>query len=56
MSPQAFDNCVSRGGRVRTIVPKKGTYIHVCYPKGGGPPVHGEVKQVEEGGKAFLKK
>ena len=32
--PKAFENCVARGGRVRTIVPKKGTYIKVCYLNG----------------------
>ncbi len=42
--PADFDKCVVEGGRVRTIVPKKGVYIHICYPKGGGSPVGGEVK------------
>ena len=42
--PQAFDNCVASGGRVRTISLPKGKYMHICYPKGGGSPIHGEVK------------
>jgi len=45
--PKKFDRCVRGGGRVRTIKPKgkkSSTYLHVCYPKGGGPPVAGEVK------------
>ena len=25
---EVFDNCVERGGRVRTIIPKKGEYLH----------------------------
>jgi len=42
--PAAFNRCVAGGGRVRTIKPKAGVYIHICYPKGGGSPVRGEVK------------
>lgn len=46
--PKAFDNCVSNGGRVRTKKLKGGKYIHVCFPKGGGKSVVGEVKQSKE--------
>ena len=42
--PKQFDDCVSGGGKVRTIVPGKGKYLHICYPKGGGPSVSREVK------------
>jgi len=42
--PKAFTDCVKNGGKVRTIVPEKGKYIHVCYPVGGGPSISGEVK------------
>ncbi len=42
--PAAFNKCVAEGGRVRTIKPKAGVYIHVCFPKGGGKSVSGEVK------------
>jgi hypothetical protein len=45
--PEAFDRCVRRGGSVRTIKPREDVFIHVCYPKGGGSPVHGEVKHVK---------
>ena len=46
--PKTFTRCVKQGGRVRTIKPKgKGdrTYVPICYPKGGGSPVSGEVKK-----------
>ena len=45
--PRKFNQCVKAGGRVRTVKPKgqkSSTYIHVCYPKGGGKSVSGEVK------------
>ena len=41
--PPKFTSCVSGGGRVRRIIPKSGVYLNVCYPKGGGSPVRGEV-------------
>lgn len=42
--PAAFDNCVKKGGSVKTIIinKKKGTYMHVCYLKGKSYP--GEVR------------
>lgn len=49
--PKAFNECVRGGGRVKTIKPKgKGskTYLRVCYPKGGGKPVSGEVKESKD--------
>ena len=45
MSPADFDNCVKNGGRVRTKTLSDGRYIHICFPKGGGPGVAGEVKE-----------
>jgi len=45
MSPQKFDDCVANGGRVRTKTLSEGKYIHICFPKGGGPGIAGEVKQ-----------
>lgn len=42
--PKAFDDCVSGGGKVITKRVNKTKYIHVCFPKGGGPSVSGEVK------------
>ena len=41
--PQAFNACVKGGGRVRTKKLKGGKYLHICFPKGGGPSVSGEV-------------
>ena len=47
--PKAFENCVKKGGKVRTISgPNKafglsdGTYLHVCFLK--GKMFRGEVK------------
>jgi hypothetical protein len=45
--PKAFRDCVAGGGKVRTIVPEAGKYLHVCHPKGGGPSVAGEVKTTQ---------
>ena len=41
--PIEFEKCIAGGGKVRTIKPKKNVYIKVCYPKGGGSPIAGEV-------------
>ena len=41
--PKAFRKCVRRGGRVRTIKPKAGKYMHICYV--GGKSYAGEVKE-----------
>jgi len=32
--PKAFDACVRGGGRVRTITPKSGVYLYVCWLNG----------------------
>jgi len=32
--PQDFLRCVKEGGRVRTIKPKKGVYLKICYLNG----------------------
>lgn len=42
--PAGFDNCVKKGGQVKTLTidKKKGTYMHVCYLKDKSYP--GEVK------------
>ena len=42
--PASFDNCVKKGGKVRTLVinKKKGTYMHVCYLNNKSYP--GEVR------------
>src|SRR3990167_453061 len=45
--PAAFDACVKNGGRVRTKK-VKGGYIRVCFPKGGGPGIGGEMHKKGE--------
>jgi hypothetical protein len=42
--PANFDACVKAGGKVRTKSIGKNQYIHICFPKGGGPSISGEVK------------
>jgi len=44
--PKDFTKCVKSGGKVRTITPKKGTYIHVCYDAKGSHT--GEVKKTKK--------
>jgi hypothetical protein len=46
--PAEFDACVKSGGRVRTKTLGNGKYTHLCFPKGGGPSVSGEVKTKQE--------
>ena len=42
--PAKFDRVAAqKGAKIRTVVPKKGVYIHVAIPPGGGPSVAGEV-------------
>ena len=48
--PAKFVKCVREGGRVRTIKPRPDVYIHICYPKGGGEPVAGEVHHLTRSG------
>ena len=47
--PQAFDSCVSGGGRVRTKDVGKGRYMHLCFK--GGKSYAGEVKKKKPKGK-----
>lgn len=42
--PKSFDKCVEEGGRVVTIKPKKGYYMHICWDKKGNSHA-GEVKE-----------
>ncbi len=46
--PKKFEDCVAAGGKVITKNLKGGKYVHICYPKGGGPGVSGEVKTAEK--------
>jgi hypothetical protein len=41
--PAKFNKCVGDGGRVRTISLPKNKYMTVCFPKGGGSSIKGEV-------------
>jgi len=45
--PQAFENCVKSGGRVRTKPLSGGKYIHICFKD--GKSYAGEVKQGKSG-------
>ncbi len=47
MSPQKFDACVSGGGRVRRKTLSDGRYINICFPKGGGAGIAGEVHEAK---------
>lgn len=40
--PASFDNCVRRGGKVRTKTLSNGRYIHLCFRQ--GKSYRGEVK------------
>lgn len=52
--PADFLKCVKDGGRVRTIVPKPGRYLRVCYL--GGKSYSGEVKHTQsEAKRAIIK-
>lgn len=33
--PEGFEKCRKAGGRIRTVTPKAGTYIHICWDKSG---------------------
>lgn len=43
--PKAFDDCVAGGGRVRRKSLSDGRYVNICYPKGGGASVAGEIHE-----------
>jgi len=43
--PEKFNACVKAGGRVRRKTLSDGRYINICFPKGGGSSVAGEVKE-----------
>jgi hypothetical protein len=49
--PKDFDNCVARGGRVRTIKMSGGRYRHVCYIDGKAHLGHVKQKKKKTGGK-----
>lgn len=41
--PKAFEDCVRKGGRVRTKTLSKGRYLRICFRDGRSYP--GEVKR-----------
>ena len=43
--PKAFTRCVKSGGRVRTIKPKPGRHMRVCFK--GGKSYAGHVKKTK---------
>lgn len=42
--PKKFDDAIKNGGKVITKRLNDKQYIHIVYPKGGGAPIKGEVK------------
>jgi hypothetical protein len=46
--PEAFNNCVKNGGKVITKRVNSDEYMHICYPKGGGKAIAGEVKKYKK--------
>ena len=43
--PANFDKAVAEGGKVITKRVNADEYMHIVYPRGGGPPIPGEVKK-----------
>lgn len=48
--PQAFDNCVEKGGEVRTKSLSKGKYMHICILNGKTHPGYVKMKKVKHNG------
>ena len=44
--PELFEQCIADGGKVRTINPKQGKYMHVCFIN--GKSYNGEVHKTKE--------
>jgi hypothetical protein len=42
--PADFDKCEKDGGKIITHTIDENRYMHICYPKGGGKSISGEVK------------
>ena len=51
--PADFEKCVREGGKVKTISPKEGKYLHVCYDKQGNSH-SGEVMTKKEASESKL--
>jgi hypothetical protein len=54
--PANFDKCIADGGKVITKRVNDTEYMHICYPKGGGASVAGEVKKYKKLSKRVSKK
>jgi len=52
--PKDFLNCVKNKGKVRTVVPKRGIYIRVCYLD--GKSYSGEVMKTKKDTKKKIAK
>jgi hypothetical protein len=46
--PKVFIDCVKNGGNVVTKRLNDKEYMHICFPKGGGASVSGEVKKYKK--------
>lgn len=46
--PANFDKAVANGGKVITKRLNAKEYMHIVYPKGGGAPIAGEVRQYKK--------
>ena len=44
--PEAFNNCVKKGGKIRTLSLPKGKFMHICILK--GKTYSGEVKMKKD--------
>ncbi len=45
--PAKFEACIANGGRVKRKTLSDGRYINICFPKGGGPGIAGEVHEAK---------
>ena len=52
--PKAFENCIAKGGRVRTKSLNDGKYMHICFLN--GKSYAGEVKKKKESPRKQLAK
>ena len=52
--PEAFENCVKNGGRVRTKKLSGDRYIHICFLN--GKSYSGEIKPKQNKRKEYAKK
>lgn len=46
--PVAFTKCQMGGGKITTMWLSKETYCHICFPKGGGASIRGEIHRYKK--------